>query len=127
VVINNASANSSRRSFTTNYTSGLHSQSIVYSIARIGTFFARVIETLEHNAISESHEVLRDQTHRERMNRPLQFHKRRQLFIGTHNETLAFAMRVSNPEAEWIRDKTSRLTPDVQVQQKRCSFRRRAQ
>ena len=42
-------------------------------IARIGTFFALVIETLEHNAISKSHEVLRDQTHRERMNRPLQF------------------------------------------------------
>jgi len=40
-------------------------------IARIGTFFALVIKTLEHNAISESHEVLRDQTHRERMNRPL--------------------------------------------------------
>ena len=36
-------------------------------IARIGTFFALVIETLERNAISESHEVLRDQTHRERI------------------------------------------------------------
>jgi len=32
-------------------------------IARIGTFFALVIETLELNAISKSHEVLRDQTH----------------------------------------------------------------
>ena len=33
-------------------------------------------------------ELLRDQTHRELVYRPLQFHKRSQLFIGTHNETL---------------------------------------
>src|SRR5882724_9815712 len=32
-------------------------------------------------------------------NRRFQFHKRRQLFIRTHNETLsAIAMRVSNPD-----------------------------
>jgi hypothetical protein len=49
-----------RRSFTTNYTSGLHSQSVQSSIgiARIGTFVAIVIETLEHKAISESSEVM---------------------------------------------------------------------
>ena len=49
-----------RRSFTTNYTSGLHSQSVQSSIgiARIGTFVAVVIETLEHKAISESSEVM---------------------------------------------------------------------
>ena len=49
-----------RRSFTTNYTSGLHSQSVQSSIgiARIGTFVAVVIETLEHKAVSESSEVM---------------------------------------------------------------------
>ena len=49
-----------RRSFTTNYTSGLHSQSVQSSIgiARIGTFVAVVIERLEHKAISESSEVM---------------------------------------------------------------------
>ena len=31
---------------------------------------------------------LRDQTHREFVNRSFQFHKRSQLFIGGHNETL---------------------------------------
>jgi hypothetical protein len=31
------------------------------------------------------------------MYRPLQFQKRSQLFIGTHNEPLSVAMRVSNP------------------------------
>jgi hypothetical protein len=60
--IDNASANSSRvwnrRSFTTNHTSGLHSQCVqsFIPIARIGTFFAVVIETREHEAISESRE-----------------------------------------------------------------------
>ena len=67
-------------------------------IARIGTFFALVIETLEHNAISENHEVLRDQTHRERMNGPLQFHERSQHFIGANDEPLSVAVHVSNPD-----------------------------
>jgi hypothetical protein len=40
---------------------------------------------------------LRDQIHRELVNRPFQFHKRSQLFIGTHNKTLSVAMRVNNP------------------------------
>jgi len=41
---------------------------------------------------------LRDQTHRELVYRRLQFHKRSQQFIGTHNETLSVAaMRVNDP------------------------------
>jgi hypothetical protein len=32
------------------------------------------------------------------VNRRLQFKKRSQLFVGTHNETLSAAMRVSNPD-----------------------------
>jgi hypothetical protein len=30
--------------------------------------------------------------------RPLQFQKRSQLFLGTHDETLSVAMRVNNPD-----------------------------
>jgi hypothetical protein len=42
---------------------------------------------------------LRDQTHRERVYRPLQFHERSQHFIRVHNETLSVtAMRVNNPD-----------------------------
>jgi hypothetical protein len=42
---------------------------------------------------------LRDQIHREFVYRLLQFHKRRQLLIGAHNEALAVAaMRVNNPD-----------------------------
>jgi len=42
---------------------------------------------------------LRNQTHRELVYRPLQFQKRSQLFIRTHNVTLSVAaMRVSNPD-----------------------------
>jgi hypothetical protein len=37
---------------------------------------------------------LRDHTDRERMYRPLEFHKRSQLLIGPHNETLAAAVRL---------------------------------
>jgi len=40
---------------------------------------------------------LRDQTHRQLVYRPLQFHERSQLFIGTHNETLSVAVCVNNP------------------------------
>jgi hypothetical protein len=47
-------------------------------------------------AISKSGEALRDQTHREVVNRPFEFNKRIQLFIGTHDETLAIAVRVNN-------------------------------
>jgi hypothetical protein len=32
------------------------------------------------------------------MYRPLQFYKRSQHFIHTHNETLSVAMRVNNPD-----------------------------
>jgi hypothetical protein len=42
--------------------------------------------------------ALHDQTHREFVNRPLQFPERSQLFIRTHDETLFVAMRVSNPD-----------------------------
>jgi hypothetical protein len=42
-------------------------------------------------------QTLRDQTHRELVYRPLQFHERSQHFIGTHDETLSVAMRVSDP------------------------------
>ena len=38
---------------------------------------------------------LRDQAHRELMYRALQFHKRSQLFIRTHNETLSVAMQLA--------------------------------
>jgi hypothetical protein len=41
---------------------------------------------------------LRDQTHRKLMNRPFQFQKCGQYFIGTDNETLSVAMRVHNPD-----------------------------
>jgi len=41
---------------------------------------------------------LRDQIHREFVYRPLQFHERRQHFIGTHNEPLSVAMRVNDPD-----------------------------
>jgi hypothetical protein len=41
----------------------------------------------------------RDRPHRELVNRPLQLHKRSQLFIRTHNETLSIvAMCVCNPD-----------------------------
>jgi hypothetical protein len=46
---------------------------------------------------------LRDQTQRERVYRPLQFHERSQHFIGVHNEPLSVvAMRVSNPPTSLI-------------------------
>jgi hypothetical protein len=41
---------------------------------------------------------LRDQAHRERVYRPLQFQKRRQHFIGAHDETLSVAMSVNDPD-----------------------------
>jgi DNA recombination-dependent growth factor C len=43
---------------------------------------------------------LRDQIHRELVNRPFQFNKRSQLFIRTHNEPVSVAaMRVSKQPA----------------------------
>jgi hypothetical protein len=47
---------------------------------------------------SKRSEVLRDQTHRKRVYRPLQFHKRSQYFIRADDETLSVAMRVYNPD-----------------------------
>ena len=40
-------------------------------------------------AISKSGEVLQHRIHRELVNRPFQFQKRSQHFIGAHNETLS--------------------------------------
>jgi hypothetical protein len=54
-----------------------------------------VIRLYGTKAISKSGEVLRDQTHRELVYCPLQFHKRNQLFIRAHDETLSAAMCVS--------------------------------
>jgi len=49
-------------------------------------------------AISKNGEAsLQHQTHRELMDRPLLFNKRRQLFISAHDETLSIAVRVHNP------------------------------
>jgi hypothetical protein len=49
--------------------------------------------------ILRSGEVLQDQTHCELVYRPLQFHKRSQLFIGVHNQTLSVvALYVGNPD-----------------------------
>jgi hypothetical protein len=41
---------------------------------------------------------LRDQIHREFVYRPLQFHERRQFFIGTHNETPSVAVSLNNED-----------------------------
>jgi len=46
---------------------------------------------------------LRDQIHREFVYRPLQFHERRQFFIGAHDVSLAVAaMRISNPDCSFV-------------------------
>ena len=42
-------------------------------------------------------------TYREVVYRPLHFQKRRQLFIGVHDETLSVAMRVHNPDCSSFR------------------------
>jgi hypothetical protein len=41
---------------------------------------------------------LRDESHREFVNRPFQFQKRRQLFIRTHYKTFSFAAMCVNNE-----------------------------
>jgi hypothetical protein len=47
---------------------------------------------------------LQDQTHRELVYRPLQFHECSQQFIGAHDETLPVAaMRVQNPDGSRLR------------------------
>jgi hypothetical protein len=46
---------------------------------------------------------LRDQIDREFVYRPLQFHERRQHFIGAHDVSLAVAaMRISNPDCSFV-------------------------
>ena len=47
---------------------------------------------------------LQDQTHRELVYRPLQFHERGQLLISPYDETLAVAMRVHNPNRSDLED-----------------------
>jgi GTP cyclohydrolase II len=42
--------------------------------------------------------VLRNQIPRELTYRPLQFHKRGQLFIGAHDESLSVTVRVNDPD-----------------------------
>jgi hypothetical protein len=66
---------------------------------------ARIAASNSRNAVSFSlactflRGPLRDQTHRERMNRPLQFQKRGQHFIGANDETPSIvAVRVHNPD-----------------------------
>jgi hypothetical protein len=46
---------------------------------------------------------LRNQTHRELVNRPFQFRKRSQHFIGADDETLSVAMRANNPDRSPLR------------------------
>jgi hypothetical protein len=41
---------------------------------------------------------LRDQTHRELVNRPSKFNKRSQRFVCAHDETLSVTMHVDNPD-----------------------------
>jgi hypothetical protein len=41
---------------------------------------------------------LRNQIHRELVYRPLQFHERSQLLVGTHHELHSVAMRVGDPD-----------------------------
>jgi hypothetical protein len=41
---------------------------------------------------------LQDQTHRELVYSPLEFHGGSQLFVAAHNESLSVAMRVHNPD-----------------------------
>jgi hypothetical protein len=50
------------------------------------------------HAFGKSKVATRDQTHRELVYRPLQFHERSQHFIGPHDEMFSFAMRVNNPD-----------------------------
>jgi hypothetical protein len=47
--------------------------------------------------------TLRDQIHREFVNRPFQFDKRSQYFIGADDETLSVAMRVNDPDCSPFR------------------------
>ena len=101
-----------RRSFTTNYTSGLHSQSVQSSIgiARIGTFVAVVIETLEHKAISESSEVMTKLTANSCI--ALCSSKNAVSSSSAYNQILPVAaMRVSNPDRAPLANPQLRHSP----------------
>jgi hypothetical protein len=56
---------------------------------------ARIADSSSTNAVSFSSART---THGELVYRPLQFHKRSQHFIGSHDELLSIAMRVNNPD-----------------------------
>jgi hypothetical protein len=47
--------------------------------------------------------LLHDQTHRELVYRPLQFHECSPDVIGVHDETLSVAMRINNPDCPALR------------------------
>ena len=48
------------------------------------------------------------------VNRPFQFNKRSQLFIGAHDEMLSVAMCVNNPDCSpALRDAFSMFAPDI--------------
>ena len=56
-------------------------------VIRVYDDAGNVIETREHTGNSKNGEAsLQHQTHRELMDRPLQFHKGRQFFIGADDE-----------------------------------------
>jgi hypothetical protein len=50
------------------------------------------------HAFGKSKVATRDQTHRELVDRSLQFHERSQDFIGTHDESFSVTMRVHDPD-----------------------------
>ena len=57
---------------------------------------------------------LRDQIHRKVVYRPLQFHKRSQLIIRTHNEALSVAtMRVCNPDCSPFAIQSAETQPQL--------------
>jgi predicted metalloprotease len=54
---------------------------------------------------SKTQSDFQHQTHRELVYRPLQFHKRSQLFVRADDETLSVAIRVNNPDRSPLRIK----------------------
>ena len=56
------------------------------------------VDSAPGGARSPSAQRLRRQTHRERVNRSLQFHERSHLFSCAHNDMLSVAMRVHNAD-----------------------------
>src|SRR5262245_45588683 len=70
------------------------------AVIRVHDDPGNVIEMHEHDGDSSSGEVLHDQTDRKLVYRPLQFHKRSQLFLGAHDEaSIILAFRLSDAAA----------------------------